>query len=168
MPAARCSTSWRSRPVSGSDLQEDLAAVHPETDEPEDARPGERRGDRSIRHVEERVAEVGLDGLQDPALEHLPHAVHRGAVHPHDDERKSPALPAPDVDDPIEAGQNPERPPRAEERPRRRPVPLDDRADHPRAADEREDLWIAEDADAEADGAPGEERAEFFHRLKRT
>ena len=80
------------------EANEDLAAVHPEQDQPKD-----QQGGRSLEHGdvvraeagENIMAQVALDVLANEAAPKLPEAVEGDGIEPDDNERKGPSASAP-------------------------------------------------------------------------
>ena len=121
-----------------SDADEELPAVEPPAEGPEDGEDEEALGEGAGGALEEAVAEPGAAGGDDPAFGELVGEVDGDGVHADDDEREGPRFVSLDVDEPVEEREDPEDDGAAVKGPRRGPELLDDGADRD-AGDERED-----------------------------
>src|SRR5436190_11041178 len=115
-----------------SDSNEDLAAVHPVQHQPEDQQRRAPDDDRLVGRtepLESSLAEMRVQRLRRVVLPDVDEDIHRDRVHPDDEEGNGPAPPSAHVDDPVEESEEQRRASRAEDRPRRRPDALHQRAD---------------------------------------
>jgi hypothetical protein len=101
-------TSGLSRPVeprlTTSDPQEQLAAIHPEEDQPEhqeDGQPLEKGRVGSTQEIEDVPAEVRLEAVADEAFNQVAEAVRGNQVGTDDPQGKRPEPPAQPVDDRV-------------------------------------------------------------------
>jgi len=110
--------------------QEDLPPVHPVKYCPEAGQQSpslHERLDPTPEDFEHMWPEVDPEGVNKEALEQVRHAISRDGVHPDHDERERPLLPALDLNQPAESGEEEEADTAAKQNPGGRPDTLHDR-----------------------------------------
>src|SRR5436190_11696807 len=118
---------------SPSYTQKNLAAVHPEQNQPEHKQrsgPLEHRRVERAEAIENMLAEIGSEVVAHKSAHELPHTIERDRVQSCDGQRESPALPPAPVDHRNESRQEQRHKSAAEQYPRRGPDALHDREAH--------------------------------------